>query len=127
MLHDVTAAIYQGEYKIALEFDDGSRGVVDFAGYLDRGGVFTRLKDIEFFRAFRVDPELGTLAWGVDWISPPRRSTLRLRVPHCRPGWKAKAGFEASEGQAQRASEGSRCRIAGSRSACRTYGFSRLL
>ena len=63
MLHDVIAASYQGQYKIALEFDDGSRGVVDFSSYLDRGGVFQRFKDIEFFRRFRVDPELGTLSW----------------------------------------------------------------
>jgi hypothetical protein len=54
MLHDVIAASYQGQYKIALEFDDGSRGVVDLSSYLQRGGVFERFKDIEFFRSFRV-------------------------------------------------------------------------
>ncbi len=63
MLHDVVAASYQGEYKIALEFDDGSRGVVDFSSYLQRGGVFEQFQDIEFFRGFRVDPELGTVTW----------------------------------------------------------------
>ncbi len=91
MLHDVTAAIYQGEYKIALEFDDGSRGVVDFAGYLDRGGVFTRLKDIEFFRAFRVDPELGTLAWGVELdIAPETLYAAATGTPL--PAWMESEG-----------------------------------
>ena len=58
------AASYEGQYKIAVEFDDGSRGVVDLSSYLERGGVFGRFKDIEFFRSLRVDPELGTVTWG---------------------------------------------------------------
>jgi len=31
MLHDVTAATHKGGYLIEIEFDDGSRGVVDFS------------------------------------------------------------------------------------------------
>jgi hypothetical protein len=64
MLHDVIGAIYKGDYRIELEFDDGKRGVVDFSKYLTKGGVFGRFKDIEFFRRFSVDDELGTLTWG---------------------------------------------------------------
>ena len=45
MLHNVTAAIHKGGYLIEIEFDDGSRGVVDFSKYLTRGGVFERFKD----------------------------------------------------------------------------------
>ena len=63
MLHDVAKAIYRGEYRIELEFDDGQRGVVDFSKYLERGGVFERFKDIEFFRRFSVNAELGVLTW----------------------------------------------------------------
>ena len=64
MLHDVIRAIYVGDYKIELEFDDGKGGSVDFAKYLKMGGVFERLKDIEFFRNFSVIEDLGTLTWG---------------------------------------------------------------
>lgn len=63
MLHDITAATYRGDYKIELEFDDGQRGVVDFSKYLKWGGVFKRFNDIEFFRRFTVEKELGTLTW----------------------------------------------------------------
>jgi hypothetical protein len=63
MIHDVVAAVYKGGYRIELEFHDGKRGVVDFSKYLDRGGVFERFKDIEFFRGFSVNVELGTLTW----------------------------------------------------------------
>ena len=64
MLHDVVKATYRGSYRIELEFDDGKSGVVDFSPYLKRGGVFERFKDLEFFRAFTVNAELGTLVWG---------------------------------------------------------------
>ncbi len=64
MLHDVVRAVYQGGYKIEVEFDDGARGVVDFSKYAERGGVFDSFKDIEFFRSFRVNEELGVLTWG---------------------------------------------------------------
>lgn len=64
MIHDVVAAVYKGGYRIELEFDDGNRGVVDFSKYLDKGGVFQRFRDIEFFRGFSVNDQLGTLTWG---------------------------------------------------------------
>jgi hypothetical protein len=63
MLHDVVLATYEGEYKIELTFDDGKRGVVDFSNYLSKGGVFENFKEIEFFRDFSVNDELGTLTW----------------------------------------------------------------
>lgn len=64
MIHDVVAAVYKGDYRIELEFDDGKRGIVDFSKYLDKGGVFERFKDMEFFRGFSVNDELGILTWG---------------------------------------------------------------
>lgn len=63
MLRDVIAAVYKDDYRIELTFDDGARGVVDFAPYLQRGGVFKRFRDIAFFRDFRVNAELGALMW----------------------------------------------------------------
>ena len=29
----------------------------------ERGGIFSRFRDIAFFREFRVNPELGVLTW----------------------------------------------------------------
>lgn len=63
MLHDVVLASYRGDYRIELTFDNGERGVVDFSPYLQRGGIFKKLRDISFFREFRINPELGTLTW----------------------------------------------------------------
>lgn len=71
MIHDVVSACYKGDYKIEVTFDDGKRGVVDFSKYRLKGGVFERFKDIDFFRNFSVNRELGALTWqdGID-IAP---------------------------------------------------------
>jgi len=71
---------YQGGYRIELTFDDGRSGVVDFSQYLDRGGVFARFRDLEYFCSFRVNHELGTLTWGdeID-IAPERLYSLTRR------------------------------------------------
>ena len=63
---DVFLAQYRGDYKIELTFDDGKRGTVDFARYLSKGGVFERFRDLDFFKRFQVDPELGVLTWEGD-------------------------------------------------------------
>lgn len=64
MIHDVVAATYKGDYRIELTFDDGKTGIVDFSDYLARGGVFERFRDLDFFRAFTVSEDLGTIVWG---------------------------------------------------------------
>ena len=61
---DIVSAIYRGDYLIEITFDDGQRGTVDFAKYLERQGVFERFRDLEFFRSFAVNEELGVLTWG---------------------------------------------------------------
>lgn len=63
MIHDVISAVYKKDYKIEIEFDDGEKGIMDFSKYLNRGGVFKRFKDIDFFRSFKVNTELGILTW----------------------------------------------------------------
>ncbi len=44
----VTQAVYQEDYKIFLQFNNGLSGVVDLEKYLD-GEVFQPLKHKEFF------------------------------------------------------------------------------
>jgi hypothetical protein len=63
MIHDVVSAQYRTGYQIEVVFDDGRNGIVDFSRYMERGGVFERFRDIEFFRKFTVNRELGVLTW----------------------------------------------------------------
>jgi len=73
MSYDVVSAIYEGDYRIALTFDNGKKGVVDFSEYLLKGGVFDRFKDIDFFKDFSVNDELGTLTWRDDVDVAPEK------------------------------------------------------
>lgn len=62
-MQDVVSAVHKGDYRIEVTFDDGKKGIVDFAKYLEKGGVFERFKDKDFFSSFQVNQELGTLSW----------------------------------------------------------------
>ncbi len=63
-MHDVISAVYKGGYTIEVTFENGRRGVVDFSDYPARSGVFGRFADMDFFRRFEVNRELGVLTWG---------------------------------------------------------------
>lgn len=53
-----------GEYRLELTFTDDTKGELDFKErVVGRGGVFTSLEDIDFFRRVQVDPEVGTIVW----------------------------------------------------------------
>ena len=64
MIKDVISANYKGEYSIEVTFEDGAIGIVDFSKYLEKGGVFDKFKDIEFFKTFTINEDLGVLTWG---------------------------------------------------------------
>ncbi len=64
MIHDVVKAEYIDGYRIRVTFDDGRGGIVEFSSYLGVGGVFDRFRDLEFFKSFMVDAELGVLSSG---------------------------------------------------------------
>jgi len=63
MIHDVIAAEYRGGYNIEVIFDDGKKGIVDFTKYLHKGGVYGRFQNMEYFKRFEVNRELGVLTW----------------------------------------------------------------
>lgn len=56
----VLRALWLGDYRVALEFSDGVRGVVDLSEVVEAGGVFAPLRDLEEFARFSVD---RTLRW----------------------------------------------------------------
>lgn len=62
-MHWVKKAKYLDEYRIILTFEDKSKKVVDFEKALRgfTGEVFRPLKDIEYFKQFKV--ALHTVTW----------------------------------------------------------------
>lgn len=58
-----------GNWRVALEFSDGSRRIADLEALLaGEGGVFAPLQDPAYFAKVSVDTEAGTVVWpnGVD-------------------------------------------------------------
>ena len=76
-MNDVVEVRYVRDYIVWLRFQDGTSGEVDISRSF-KGPVFEPLRDLEFFRTVRVDPELGTIVWpnGAD-VAP---ETLYERV-----------------------------------------------
>jgi hypothetical protein len=75
----VLSASHVRDYTIRIRFADGSEGDVDLAGELE-GPVFLPLRDLDYFRQFRVDPELHTLVWpnGADFAPEFLHSRIRI-------------------------------------------------
>jgi hypothetical protein len=63
MYCDIISATYKGDYKLEIFFADGKSGIVDFRKYIERGGVFKNLEDLEYFRKFMINHELGVITW----------------------------------------------------------------
>ncbi len=63
MLCDIINAEYVEGYKLKVVFEDNKQGIVDFSSYIDKGGVFDKFRDIEFFKNFSVSDDLGTIVW----------------------------------------------------------------
>src|SRR3989304_3294471 len=71
MYYDVSEARHIEGYKIELVFKNGKKGIIDLKEYIYKGGVFNRFSEIEYFKQFYVNKEIGTLCWpdGLD-IAP---------------------------------------------------------
>lgn len=76
-MNDVVEVRYVRDYTVWVRFQDGTSGEVDIRPSF-KGPVFEPLREIEFFKQVRVDPEIGTVVWpnGAD-IAP---ETLYERV-----------------------------------------------
>lgn len=107
MIHDIVFATYKSEYKIEVTFNDGKKGVVDFSKYLERGGVFKRFKDIDFFKNFAVNKELGVLTWqGEIDVAPETLYAEATGTPL--PDWMEKIRKPSSNKASRRAANGRR-------------------
>jgi hypothetical protein len=60
LLIKVIDAKYVEGFKIKLKFNDGKTKVVDFKDQL-WGGIFEPLKDVEYFKKFKLNP--FTIEW----------------------------------------------------------------
>lgn len=61
-IHTIVQARVVGPWTLWLAFGDGSERVVNLDGIL-AGELYGPLRDEEFFRQVRVDPEARTVVW----------------------------------------------------------------
>ena len=91
MPFDVTDVTYVGDYRLEITFENGKSGIVDFQKFIAQGGVFARLEDLDFFKRFEMNRELGVISWGgeVD-LAPETLYAEATGEPL--PGWMTETG-----------------------------------
>lgn len=50
-------------YAVHVRFEDSTSADLDLSYLLDYGGVFEPLRDPEYFRQLKADPDAGTIVW----------------------------------------------------------------
>jgi hypothetical protein len=79
MDYHVIEAEYVSGYVLRLKFRDGTAGEIDLEPVL-YGEVFEPLKDLKFFKQFRIHPEFHTLVWPNDADLAPEFLHDNIRV-----------------------------------------------
>ena len=64
-MHCVVDASYVGGYKLKIRFENDEVRIVDLSDHLD-GPVFEPLKDLSYFRQFKVNRDIDTVVWPND-------------------------------------------------------------
>jgi hypothetical protein len=60
-MNEIIKIQYKECYIFHIAFDDGTKGDLDFANYIEKGPIFESLKDIRLFKKAFIDG--GTIAW----------------------------------------------------------------
>ena len=63
MNRDVTGVECLGGTRLRLTFEGDERCEVDVSQLVPFDGVFEPLKNFDFFRKVRVEPDVGTIVW----------------------------------------------------------------
>jgi hypothetical protein len=68
-------------YAVHVRFEDSTSADVDLSYLLDYGGIFEPLRNPEYFRKLRADPNAGTIVWPNEADIAPE--TLYARAQSC--------------------------------------------
>ena len=61
-MFDIVEARYVTGHTVWLRFEDGTQGEIDLAADL-WGPVFEPLRDPDYFKQVRLNPDIGTIVW----------------------------------------------------------------
>ena len=59
---EVYRAVYKDNFRIWIEFNDNKSGIIDFENEL-WGKIFEPLKNIEYFKNFKISDITNTIEW----------------------------------------------------------------
>jgi hypothetical protein len=63
MLKDIIEVKPLENYQLYLKFEDNQEGIVDLEQFVEFEGVFNPLKDLDYFRTVKLNPDWGTIYW----------------------------------------------------------------
>jgi len=82
MYHDVVLIKCLDNFKLAITFDDGKSGILDCKPLIEKGGVFSQLRNPDVFNKAQIHKELGVITWNdeID-IAPETAYSLATGTP----------------------------------------------
>ena len=82
MYHDVVHIKCLDGFRLELTFDDGKSGILDCRPIIEKGGIFSKLRDPNVFNTAAIHNDLGVIAWGneID-IAPETAYSLATGEP----------------------------------------------
>ena len=90
MYHDVVKIKCLRNFRLEVTFDDGKTGILDCKPIIEKGGVFSVLKNPDVFNKAKIHKELGVITWNneID-IAPETAYSLAIGTPL--PVWMEKS------------------------------------
>lgn len=89
MYYEIVEAKYLDNFLIKVKFLNGKSGIVNLEEYKNKGGIFSKFNDPEFFKNVKLNKEFGVLTWdGEIDIAPETIYSLATGEPL--PDWMQK-------------------------------------
>ena len=63
MLKDIIEFQILNDYQVYLKFEDDQQGVIDISKTIEFTGIFEPLKNLDYFKTAKINPEWGTIYW----------------------------------------------------------------
>ncbi len=63
MLKDIIEVKPLNNYQLYLKFEDDQEGIINLEEIIEFVGIFQTLKDLDFFKTVKINPDWGTIYW----------------------------------------------------------------
>ena len=63
MLKDIIEVKPLNNYQLYLKFEDNQEGIINLEEIIEFVGIFQPLKDLNFFKTVKINPDWGTIYW----------------------------------------------------------------